>query len=229
MADVITLSAQPRDRVGKGAARAVRRAGLVPAVVYGGKETPLPVAIEPLALRRHLETGTFFTTMIELDLAGKPHKVLARDVQFHPVTDRPEHVDFLRVSADTLITVDVPVIFDNEETCPGIKRGGVLNIVRHAIELECRADAIPHALHADLSTLDIGDSLHISHIQLPAGVTPTITDRDFTVATVAAPTVVRDEALQAAAAAQAAEAEAAAAAESAAEGGEAKEGEKSEK
>jgi large subunit ribosomal protein L25 len=229
MADVITLSAQPRDRVGKGAARAVRRAGLVPAVIYGGKETPLPVAIEPLALRRQLETGAFFTTMIELDLAGKPHKVLARDVQFHPVTDRPEHVDFLRVTADTLITVDVPVIFDNEETCPGIKRGGVLNIVRHAIELECRADAIPHALHADLSTLDIGDSLHISHIQLPAGVTPTITDRDFTVATVAAPTVVRDEALQAAAAAQAAEAEAAAAAESAAEGGEAKEGEKSEK
>lgn len=210
MADVISLSAQLRDRVGKGASRAVRRAGKVPAVIYGGKETPLPVSIDPQALNRQLATGAFFTTMVELDIGGKVHKALARDVQFHPVTDRPEHVDFLRVAADTLITVDVPVIFDNEAACPGIKRGGVLNIVRHTVELECRADSIPHALHADLSSLDIGDSLHISHIHLPAGATPTITDRDFTVATVAAPTVVRDEALEAAAAAQAAQVAAAA-------------------
>lgn len=224
MADVISLSAQPRDRVGKGAARAVRRAGRVPAVIYGGKESPLPVSVEPQALSRQLHTGNFFTTMIELDIGGKAHKVLARDVQFHPVTDRPEHVDFLRVAADTLITVDVPVIFDNEGTCPGIKRGGVLNVVRHTIELVCRADAIPHALHADLGSMDIGDSLHISHIQLPDGVTPAITDRDFTVATVAAPTVVRDEALQAAAAQQAAEAAEAEAAAAAAGEGEAKEG-----
>lgn len=218
MADVISLSAQLRDRVGKGASRAVRRAGKVPAVLYGGKETPLPLSIDPQALNRQLNTGAFFTTMVELDIGGKVHKALARDVQFHPVTDRPEHVDFLRVSANTLITVDVPVVFDNEATCPGIKRGGVLNVVRHTIELECRADSIPHALHADLSTLDIGDSLHISHIQLPAGAKPTITDRDFTVATVAAPTAVRDEALQAAAAAQAAQAAAAAPAAEGADG-----------
>ncbi|MFM2128706.1 MAG: ribosomal protein, partial [Pseudomonadota bacterium] len=201
------------------ASRAVRRAGKVPAVIYGGKEPPLPVSVDPLALNRQLHTGNFFTTMIELDIAGKGHKVLARDVQFHPVTDRPEHVDFLRVSADTLITVDVPVVFDNEAACPGIKRGGVLNVVRHTVELECRADSIPHSIHADLAELDIGDSLHISSIPLPAGVTPTITDRDFTVATIAAPTVVRDEALEAVAAAQAAQAaatEATAAAEGAA-------------
>lgn len=218
MAEVVSLSAQPRDRVGKGAARAVRRAGKVPAVIYGGKEAPLPVSIEPQALMRQLNTGAFFTTMIELDIGGKAHKVLARDVQFHPVTDRPEHVDFLRVAADTLITVAVPVIFENEATCPGIKRGGVLNIVRHEVELECRADSIPHALHADLSSLQIGDSLHISHITLPPGVTPTITDRDFTVATVAAPTVVRDEALQAAQAAQTAQTATAEAAAAPAEG-----------
>jgi large subunit ribosomal protein L25 len=213
MAELISLSAQPRDRVGKGAARAVRRAGKVPAVLYGGKQPPLSLSVDPVAVSRQLATGAFFTTMIELDVGGETHRALARDVQFHPVNDRPEHVDFLRVTADTLITVEVPVIFDNEETCPGIKRGGVLNVVRHEIELECRADAIPHALHADLSTFDIGDSIHISHIPLPAGVTPTITDRDFTVATIAAPTVVRDEAIEAAA--QAAEA---AAAEAGAEG-----------
>ncbi len=207
MADLISLSAEPRDRVGKGAARAVRRAGMVPAVIYGGKEAPLSVAVDPQAVVRELAKGEFFTTMVEIKLGSTPHRVLARDVQFHPVTDRPEHVDFLRVTAETLITVEVPVIFDNEETSPGIKRGGVLNIVRHEVELECRADAIPHALHADLSTLDIGDSVHISHIKLPDGVSPTITDRDFTIATVAAPTVVRDEALQAQAEAEAETAE----------------------
>jgi large subunit ribosomal protein L25 len=205
MADTISLSAQLRDRVGKGAARAVRRAGLVPAVIYGGKETPLPVALEPGPINKQLAAGAFFTTMIEMKVGNDTHRVLARDVQFHPVTDRPEHVDFLRVTAATLITVDVPVVFENEETSPGIKRGGVLNIVRHEVELECRADAIPHALTVDLSTYEIGDSIHISHVKLPDGVTPTITDRDFTIATVAAPTVVREEALEAEAEAAAAE------------------------
>jgi large subunit ribosomal protein L25 len=171
---------------------------LVPAVIYGGKETPVAISVDPKAVMRHLVSGSFFTTMVELDVGGTTHRALARDVQFHPVTDRPEHVDFLRVTSATKITVEVPVVFEGEETSPGIKRGGVLNIVRHEVELECRADAIPHALHADLSTLDIGDSIHISHITLPEGVKPTITDRDFTIATLAAPTVVRDEALRAA-------------------------------
>ena len=227
MADLISLSAQPRDRAGKGAARAVRRAGFVPAVIYGGKEPPLMISVDPGVLGREIARGAFFTTMVDIDVNGTSHRALARDVQFHPVTDRPEHVDFLRVTAETRITVDVPVVFDNEEICPGIKRGGVLNIVRHEVELECRADAIPHALHADVSQLDIGDSIHISHIRLPEGVRPTIADRDFTIATVAAPTVVRDEALEAAEAeaaeGEAAEGEAAEAAEAEATEGEAAE------
>ncbi len=205
MADILSLSAQLRDRVGKGAARAVRRAGLVPAVIYGGKETPLPVSLEPGPINKQIATGAFFTTMIEMKVGNDTHRVLARDVQYHPVTDRPEHVDFLRVTAATLITVEVPMVFENEEESPGIKRGGVLNIVRHEVELECRADAIPHALTVDLSTFDVGDSIHISHVHLPDGVTPTITDRDFTIATIAAPTVVREEALEAEAEAAAAE------------------------
>lgn len=209
MADQISLSAQPRDRVGKGAARAVRRAGLVPAVIYGGKETPVPISVDPKQITKELAKGALFTTMVELSVDGATHRVLARDVQFHPVTDRPEHVDFLRVTAATKITVAVPVTFENEEESPGLKRGGVLNIVRHEVELDCRVDAIPHALTVDLLAFDIGDSIHISHIQLPDGVSPAITDRDFTVATIAAPTVVRDEALEAEAeaAAEAAEGE----------------------
>jgi large subunit ribosomal protein L25 len=177
---------------------------MVPAVIYGGKEPPLSISVDPRDIMRELTRGDLFTSMVDLKLADKSHRVLARDVQFHPVTDRPEHVDFLRVTAATRITVQVPVVFENEEASPGIKRGGVLNIVRHEVELECRADAIPHALHADLAALEIGDSVHISHIALPDGVRPTITDRDFTIATVAPPTVVREEALQA----EAAEAEA---------------------
>jgi large subunit ribosomal protein L25 len=205
MADILSLSAQLRDRVGKGAARAVRRAGLIPAVIYGGKETPIPVSLEPGPVNKQIATGEFFTTMVEMKVGNDTHRVLARDVQYHPVSDRPEHIDFLRVTAATRITVEVPVVFENEEESPGIKRGGVLNIVRHQVEMECRADAIPHALTVDLTPFDVGDSIHISHVPLPDGVTPTITDRDFTIATVAAPTVVRDEALEAEAEAEAAE------------------------
>jgi large subunit ribosomal protein L25 len=197
MAEVITLSARARDRAGKGAARAVRREGFVPAVIYGGKEAPLTISLEPKGLRRELAQTGFFTTLTDIDLDGTAHRVLARDVQFHPVTDQPLHVDFLRVSENTRITVAVPVLFENEEECPGLKRGGVLNVVRHEVEVECRADAMPHALSADLASLEIGDSIHISDIHLPDGVVPTIADRDFTVATIAAPTVVRDEALEA--------------------------------
>ncbi|HSR54856.1 MAG TPA: 50S ribosomal protein L25/general stress protein Ctc [Alphaproteobacteria bacterium] len=207
MADVIQLTARARDRAGKGAARAVRREGLVPAVIYGGKETPLTISLEPRELRRRLGQTGFFTTLTDVDVDGTAHRVLARDVQFHPVTDQPLHVDFLRVSENTRITVAVPVLFENEEECPGLKRGGVLNVVRHEVEVDCRADAMPQALSADLANLEIGDSIHISDIDLPDGVVPTITDRDFTVATIAAPTVVRDEALEAEAEAEAEEGE----------------------
>jgi len=200
MADVNSLIARARDRAGKGAARAIRREGSIPAVIYGGKESPIIISLDTKGLHRQLAQTGFFTTLTDIDLDGTAHRVLARDVQYHPVTDQPMHVDFLRVSESTQITVAVPVVFENEEECPGLRRGGVLNIVRHEVEVVCRADAIPHALMANLAELEIGDSIHISMIGLPDGVVPTIADRDFTVATIAAPTVVRDEALEAAAA-----------------------------
>ncbi len=207
MAEIISLIARARDRAGKGAARAVRREGYIPAVIYGGKETPITISLDTKGLRRELSRTGFFTTLTDIDLDGTAHRVLARDVQFHPVTDQPLHVDFLRVSESTRLTVAIPVVFENEEDCPGLRRGGVLNIVRHEVEVDCRADAIPHSLIANLAELEIGDSIHISMIELPDGVVPIIADRDFTVATIAAPTVVRDEALEAAAAAEAEEGE----------------------
>lgn len=211
MADVLSLPARARDRAGKGAARSTRRAGLIPGVIYGNHETPVLVALEPRHLVPQVNKDGFFTRMIDLDIDGKKHRVLPRDVQFHPVSDRPEHVDFLRVSATTRVTVGVPVRFTNEAAAPGIKKGGVLNVVRHTIELVCQADKIPSALTIDLTGREIGDSIHISHIALPDGVVPAIRERDFTVATVAAPTVQAEEA-PAAAAAAAAPAEGAAAA-----------------
>jgi len=194
MSDVIALSAQTRDRVGKGSARAARRAGLIPAVIYGDKKDPVSVTLNERALTKLLHQPGFFSTLVDLDVDGKKHSVLARDVQLHPVTDRPEHVDFLRVSATSTITVEVPVEFINEDECPGLKVGGVLNIVRHEVEVSCRPDQMPSSLTLDLSGWNVGDSIHISAIALPEGVTPTITDRDFTVATIAAPSAMKSEA-----------------------------------
>lgn len=191
MSDVIELSAQTRDRVGKGSARAARRAGLVPAVIYGDKQEPVSVTLEERVLVKQLHQPGFFSKLISLEVGGEKHRVLARDVQLHPVTDRPEHVDFLRVSATHAITVDVPVEFINEEKCPGLTAGGVLNVVRHEVEVSCRPDVIPASLVFDLTGYKVGDSIHISAIELPEGVAPTITDRDFTVATIAAPSAMR--------------------------------------
>ena len=193
MADVSSMSAQPRQAVGKGAARAARRAGLVPGVIYGTGVDTVSVAIDSKSFSLEYGKGGFFSRLYELDLGGEKMRVLPRDVQVHPVTDSPLHVDFLRLTADSRIDVEVAVQFINDEESPGIKRGGVLNVVRHTIELNCRADSIPETIIVDLTGLDIGGSVHISHIDLPDGVTPTITDRDFTVATVAAPTVVEEE------------------------------------
>jgi large subunit ribosomal protein L25 len=195
------LPARARDRAGKGAARSTRRAGLVPGVIYGNKEAPILVAMEPRHLESQVRKEGFFTRMFDLDIDGKKHRVLPRDVQFHPVSDRAEHVDFLRVSATTRVTVAVPVRFINESASPGIKKGGVLNIVRHTIDLVCQADKIPSSLTIDLTGREIGDSIHISHIPLSEGVHPQIRDRDFTIATVAAPTVQAEETPMAAAAA----------------------------
>jgi large subunit ribosomal protein L25 len=211
MSDIMSIPAQARERAGKGPARAARRAGLVPGVIYGAKKDPLMITLDPRDVIKGLKTGSFLATIYELDVSGKKERVLPRDVQFDPVTDNAIHVDFLRVSAATSVTVEVPVQFLNEEEAPGLRRGGLLNIVRHEIEMTCRADAIPNQIEVDLTGLDIGDSVHISTITLPDGVEPTITDRDFTIATIAAPTIaIEEEEAEAAAAEGEVEGEAAA-------------------
>lgn len=193
MSDVTVISVKKRENVGKGAARAARRAGSIPCVVYGLGEDPVSIAVEELALNRLITQPGFFSQLFSLDVEGQKMNVLARDLQVHPVTDRPMHVDFLRVSADAVIAVEVPAVFINEEICPGLKEGGILNVVRYEIEVSCRPDAIPEQIEVDLSSFQLGDSIHISSVTLPDGVEPTITDRDFTIATIAAPTVVLDE------------------------------------
>ena len=194
MTDITVLTANAREKVGKGSAREARRQGNIPAVIYGDKKSPIPIVLEQKILVRHLSTGGFFNTLFDIDVNGELNRVLPRDVQLHPVTDVPEHVDFLRVSATTKVSVEVPVEFIGDDVSPGIKSGGVLNVVRYTVEVSCTPDLIPNTLLLDLSSAEIGDSLHISAVNLPEGVTPTISDRDFTIATIVAPTVVRDEA-----------------------------------
>lgn len=222
MAEAIKIAAEMRERAGKGAARAARRAGRLPAVIYGGKLPPVSITVEELEFNRLWRDAAFYTHLYEVAAGGETYKVLARDVQTDPVMDWPIHIDFLRVSERTKISVAVPVSFVNEEECPGIKEGGVLNVVRHDVEVTCRADSIPDSIEVDLTGWNVGDTIHISAVKLPPGVEPTISDRDFTVATIAAPTAVRDEAMEAEA--EAAEAEAEEAAEEAEAEGEAEEG-----
>ncbi len=179
----IVLNVDVREDTGKGAARAARREDMVPGVLYGGNLGPVAINLRGNEVRKALLTGQFISNMMELKHDGKSQKVIARDIQFHPVSDQAMHVDLFRVDEKTKIDVEVPVNFVNEEASPGMKRGGVLNVVRHTVELLCPAGSIPDALEADLTGLDIGDSIHISAIPLPKGVEPTITDRDFTVAT----------------------------------------------
>ena len=188
MAQTHTLIAELRERAGKGAARAVRRAGRVPAVIYGNKQDPVLVSLEPVALMKEMHRPGFFAHVYEVAVGSDTYKVLARDLQTHPINGIPMHVDFMRFSAKTRLAVEVVVEFINEDTCPGLKAGGVLNVVRHEVELRCSPDNIPETLIADLAGLDIGDSLHISAVTLPEGVEVTV-DRDFTIATIAAPTV----------------------------------------
>lgn len=189
MAQTHQLNAEVRERAGKGAARATRRAGRVPAVIYGNKQEPVLISVDPVDLMKELQQPGFFSHVYEIAVGGETYKVLARDLQVHPINDLPTHVDFMRFSKKTRLAVDVYVEFINEDQCPGLKEGGVLNVVRHEVELRCSPDAIPESLAADLSGLEIGDTLHISGIPLPEGAELTITDRDFTVATIAAPTI----------------------------------------
>jgi large subunit ribosomal protein L25 len=187
MSDMMSLIAEDRSDAGKTAARALRQAGRVPGVVYGEKKDQLMFSLEARALRRELTNPRFYSTLCSLEIGGKSVRVLPRDVQLHPVTDEPLHADFVYVSKGATVTVEVPVVFLNEEECPGLKRGGVLNVVRREVELVCPADSIPEKIELDLGEADIGDSLHYSHAVVPDNVEPTITDRDFTIATIAAP------------------------------------------
>ena len=192
MAQTYELVATVRDRVGKGAARALRREQKIPAVIYGDGKAALPIALPQKEVSLKLLAGGFLTTVATIDVGGDKIRVLPRDYQVDPVRDQLIHIDFLRITAGDTIAVEVPVHFLNEAASPGLKRGGVLNIVRHQVELECPADAIPANIEVDLTGLEIGDSVHISSVKLPEGVTPTIRDRDFTIATIAAPAVLTE-------------------------------------
>ncbi|MGI8852106.1 MAG: 50S ribosomal protein L25/general stress protein Ctc [Methyloceanibacter sp.] len=184
MAEAMELKAWARQHRGKGGARSVRREGRIPGILYGDKQEPQSIAVDYRAITQQLHTGHFRSTVFVLDVDGTKIRVIPRDVQLDPVRDFPIHVDFLRLAKDALVSVDVPVHFLNEAASPGLKRGGVLNIVRHEIPVRCPADAIPAHFDVDLTGLEIGDSVHISAIALPENVRPTITGRDFTVATI---------------------------------------------
>jgi len=210
MREVSAMKAEARARAGKGLVRSTRSAGRVPGVVYGGKEEPLLISIEEKELVREYHRGAFLSRVYEIDLDGKKHRVLPRDVQLHPVSDRPVHVDLMRISADSRIRIFVPVHFKNHDQSPGIKKGGVLNVVRHEVEFYCPADSIPEQIIVDLAGQEIATSIHIESIALPEGIRPVI-KRNFTVATIAAPTKEEEVApTAAAAAAPAADAKAAA-------------------
>ena len=191
MSEQLTLPAEARERAGKGASRALRRDGRVPAVIYGEKKEPVSVHVEEKLLTKMLSSGHFMNTVVMVDAGGTPHRTLPKDVQFHPVTSRPIHVDFLRIGEHSQVHVNVPVVFTDEEGSPGIKRGGVLNIVRHDLELVCDAAEIPDQIEISLKGVDVGDSIHISAVTLPKGATSAITDRDFTIATIVAPSALK--------------------------------------
>jgi large subunit ribosomal protein L25 len=191
MSEQLTLSAETRERAGKGASRAMRREGRVPAVVYGNKQEALSIHVEEKALIKMMSNGHFMNSVVMVEVDGAQNRTLPKDVQFHPVTDRPLHVDFLRIGEHSQVHVNVPVRFVNEEASPGLKRGGVLNVVRHDLELVCDAATIPDEIVIDVAGYDIGDSIHISAVTLPEGSLSAIDDRDYTIATLVAPSALR--------------------------------------
>jgi len=191
MSETLFLSAEPREKVGKGASRVLRRAGRTPAVVYGGNLEPVAVHLEEKALKKALGTGHFLNSIVELTIGDLVIRTLPKDVAFHPVTDRPEHVDFLRVSATHAVHVKVPVLFINEDASPGIKKGGVLNIVAHELELIAIPEAIPNDITVDLTGLDLGASIHMHDIVLPDGVKVITHEADATIATIVTPSALK--------------------------------------
>ena len=197
-AAIESVAAELRDRAGKGAARESRRNGRVPAVIYGDKKEPTLISLDPKEIDRHIHKKTFYATLLDVDVKGTKHRVLPRDVQFDPVTDRTLHVDFQRIGKDTKVHVNVPVVVRNEAASPGIKRGGVLNIVRHEIEFICSPDAIPQSVEVDLTGLEIGGSIHIHSVKLPENAQLAVRERDFTVVSIGAPTGLKAEQQEAA-------------------------------
>ncbi len=193
MSDTLTLPAETRDRAGKGASRALRREGRVPAVVYGNNEAPEAIHVEEKELRRQLGTGHFFNSIVEIELGGKKVRTLPKDVAFHPVSERPLHADFLRISKDHKVHVNVPVHFANEAASPGLKRGGVLNIVLHDLDVICDPESIPDEVTIDVTGLEIGASIHLHDVKLPAGVSAAHADRDDTIATIIAPSGLKSD------------------------------------
>lgn len=191
MSEQLTLSAETRDRAGKGASRAIRRQGRVPAVIYGDRQEPISIHVEEKALVRALSTGHFMNTVAMIGVGSDTIRTLPKDVQFHPVTDRPLHVDFFRIGEHSTVHVEVPVRFANEDNSPGLSRGGVLNVVRHELEIVCDAASIPDEVVIDLTGYDVGDSVHISAVSLPEGARSAIEDRDFTIATIVAPSALK--------------------------------------
>ncbi len=191
MSDALTLPAELRERAGKGASRALRREGRTPAVIYGGNGEPVTIHVEEKLLVRQMATGHFMNSIVMIEVNGKPVRTIPKDVAVHPVTERPLHADFLRLAKGASIEVAVPVVFINEEASPGLKRGGVLNVVRHELELVCPADKIPNTIEIDVTGLEVGDAIYISRVTLPEGAESAITDRDFTIATVVAPSALK--------------------------------------
>ena len=205
MRETLELKVEPRTNLGKGASYRTRQQGLIPGIVYGGDGEPETVQVDERTLARHYSTGTFLQTLVMLETGGKKTRVIPRAVQLDPVTDRPVHIDFLRLTPGGRVTLDIPVHFRGHADSPGLKRGGVVNVVRHEVALRCPVDNIPEFIEGDISGLDIGDSLHISAFTLPEGTTPMIRERDFTVATIAPPTTFVEETPAAAAAVEGAE------------------------
>ncbi len=216
MAQVQELKAEAREGRGKGPAYQARQKGLIPAIIYGGQGEPETVNVDARTLERRIEQGAFLTTLLMIDVAGKKTRVIPRQLQLDPVSDRPVHVDFMRLAEGATVRLEIPVHFKGQGESPGLKKGGVLNIVRHEMELICPADRIPNEVLVDVSKLDINESIHISALNLPEGAKPVVRGRDFTVCSIVAPTSVIEEQRAAAAAAAAPVAEAAAPAEGAA-------------
>ena len=191
MSDALILPAEARERAGKGASRALRREGRVPAVIYGGKEEPLTIHVEEKELVKQLMTGHFMNSIVKIEIGGETVRTLPKDVALHPGTDRPTHADFFRLARDAKVEVSVPVIFVGENNSPGLTKGGVLNVVRHELELVCEADKIPGEIEVSVEGKDVGESIHISEVNLPKGSESAIIDRDYTIATLVAPSALK--------------------------------------